>query len=84
VDTPRHLARSRFGRLAHPDAANGPAVRDRMCGAIRMLEHVRQQNPGRPREGFPTALVRSLARIRSRFEKLISGSKVKIGSDCQI
>ncbi len=74
-DTPRHLAPLPASAVSpDPDAANGPAVRDRMCGAIRMLELFRQQNPGAHENDF-RLLVRGLTRIRSRFEKLISGSK---------
>jgi len=73
--TPRHLAPLPSSAVSpDPDEVNASAIRDRLCGATRLMELFRQQNPGAHDKDF-RLLSRRLTRIRYRFEKIINGSR---------
>jgi site-specific recombinase XerD len=71
---PRHLVPLPSSAISSdPQPLTGPAIQERLSGTIRLLDLFRQQHPGAAEKGLQL-LVRRLTRIRSRLEKLTSGS----------
>jgi site-specific recombinase XerD len=61
-------------RAPDPDLADAAAVRERLAGAIRILDLLRQQTTGDHDKPL-RLLLRRLVRIRSRLEKLLPDAK---------